>query len=68
VEFLDDNGQSVPAGEIGELVASGDNVMHGYWNDEVATAKVIDDQGRLHTGDLAYMDDEGAAGRGSCVA
>ena len=33
--------------------------MLGYWNDEVRTAEVIDDQGWMHTGDLAVMDDDG---------
>lgn len=59
LEFLDDEGNCVPPGELGELVVSGPNVMHGYWNDPSATARVIDAQGRLHTGDLGYMDSEG---------
>jgi len=59
VEFLDEGGQSVAPGEIGELVVSGPNVMKGYWNDQENTRRVIDERGRLLTGDLAYMDDEG---------
>lgn len=59
VEFLDDEGQPVPDGEVGELVVSGPNVMKGYWNDEENTRRVIDEQGRLLTGDLAFIDDEG---------
>ena len=44
--------------EIGELVASGDNIMQGYWKDPEATAKALDHFG-YHTGDLAYRDSEG---------
>lgn len=39
----------------GELLARGPNVMLGYWNNPEATAKVVDTQGWLHTGDLASM-------------
>ena len=59
VEFLDDNNMPVAAGEIGELVVAGPNVMHGYWNDPDNTDRVVDKQGRLHTGDLAYIDSDG---------
>ncbi|MFK7894084.1 MAG: class I adenylate-forming enzyme family protein [Granulosicoccus sp.] len=59
VEFLSDNGKPVSQGEMGELVVCGPTVMHGYWNDPVATARVVDQHGRLHTGDLAYIDAEG---------
>lgn len=59
VEFLDDKGLAVAKNDIGELVVSGPNVMHGYWNDDENTRRVIDEKGRLHTGDLACMDDEG---------
>jgi long-chain acyl-CoA synthetase len=39
--------------EDGELLARGANVMQGYWNNPEATAKVVDAEGWLHTGDLA---------------
>lgn len=69
VEMLDAHGQPVAEGETGELVVSGPSVMHGYWNDADGTAKVIDAQGRLHTGDLAYRDPEGDIFiRGRCQA
>ena len=45
-------------GRVGEIVAKGDNIMAGYWNNLVETAKVIKPDG-LHTGDLARVDDEG---------
>jgi len=45
-------------GAIGEIVASGHNIMQGYWKDPAATAGVLKDQG-LWTGDLARMAEEG---------
>ncbi len=41
----------------GELLARGDNVMQGYWNNPEATAAMIDADGWLHTGDLAGLHD-----------
>ncbi len=45
------------AGTIGELLVRGDNVMSGYWNLPEASAEALKD-GWLHTGDLAYMDED----------
>src|SRR3954452_24674173 len=45
--------------EPGELCTRGYSVMLGYWNDPDRTAEAIDDEGYMHTGDLATMDDEG---------
>lgn len=52
-------GVCLPTGERGELCVRGPQVMKGYWNNEAATAEVIDGQGFLHTGDIAVMDDKG---------
>ncbi len=41
----------VRAGEVGEVVAAGENLMRGYWNDPAETALVLKADG-LHTGDL----------------
>lgn len=48
----------VPVGGVGEVVASGPNIMQGYWRDTEATAEVLDEKGYC-TGDLGYQDDDG---------
>lgn len=55
----DENNQPVPAGEAGELCIRGPQVMRGYWNRPEETAKAIDSEGWLHTGDVAIMDEAG---------
>lgn len=49
----------VPSGEAGELCTRGYHVMRGYYNMPEATNQVIDEEGWLHTGDIAKMDSEG---------
>ena len=53
-----EQGEKLPSGEIGEIVASGPNVMSGYWDLPEETSKVIEN-GKLHTGDLGYTDEDG---------
>jgi long-chain acyl-CoA synthetase len=55
----DDAGNQLPPGEIGELCIKGPQVMAGYWQRPEETAKVIDADGWLHTGDMARMDEKG---------
>lgn len=58
IEVRNKDGQQAASGEIGDLCASGKNIMPGYWRDEALTSSVVVD-GWLHTGDLAHTDDEG---------
>jgi long-chain acyl-CoA synthetase len=60
VEFrlVDDEGNDVAPGEVGEIAIKGHNVMKGYWNKPEATAAAIKD-GWFHSGDVARKDDEG---------
>jgi len=57
--IADAQGQEVERGATGELLVRGYSVMQGYLDDPEATAAAIDEQGFLHTGDLATMDDRG---------
>lgn len=52
-------GVQLRLGEDGELLASGDMIMQGYWNRPEDTAAVLDDDGWLHTGDIAEIDADG---------
>ena len=56
--MLRDDGSETSVDEPGELVARGDNIMRGYWNDEPESALVLTDRGYL-TGDLARRDADG---------
>lgn len=58
VRLVDDAGAPVPAGEPGELIVRGPQVMLGYWQRPDETARVLQD-GWLHTGDVAVMDAQG---------
>lgn len=48
-----------PSCVAGEVLVHGDNVMKGYYNNPVSTKAALDDDGWMHTGDLALMDGEG---------
>jgi long-chain acyl-CoA synthetase len=58
VKIVDENGSELPAGELGELICRGPNIMQGYWQQPEATAETLRD-GWLHTGDLATVDADG---------
>lgn len=59
VRCIDSSGEPVPTGEPGEVVVRGFNVMQGYFELPEETAKAIDEDGWLHTGDVAVMDENG---------
>ncbi|HXG27501.1 MAG TPA: FadD3 family acyl-CoA ligase [Nevskiales bacterium] len=56
---VDAHNQPVPAGEAGEIVVRGYNVMQGYLDDAAATQEAIDAEGWLHTGDIGVLDARG---------
>ncbi len=58
MKVVDDEGNDLPAGEVGEIAIKGHNVMKGYWNREDATAESIKD-GWFFTGDMAKVDEDG---------
>ncbi len=58
VRIEDDNGRECAAGEVGEILIGGPQIMSGYWRNPSATAEALAG-GRVHTGDLGYVDDEG---------
>jgi long-chain acyl-CoA synthetase len=58
MKLVDDDGQDVAEGEVGEIAIKGHNVMKGYWNQDEATREAIKD-GWFHTGDMAKMDEDG---------
>ncbi|WP_461634203.1 AMP-dependent synthetase/ligase [Labilibaculum euxinus] len=58
LKICDDNGNTVPVGEKGEIVIKGGNVMKGYWKNDKASAETLRD-GWLHTGDMGYVDQDG---------
>jgi len=59
VKIIDLEGKVVPRGERGELCTRGYSVMLGYWDEREKTADVLDQNGWMHTGDLAVIDDKG---------
>jgi long-chain acyl-CoA synthetase len=58
VRVVDHNDNDVPAGQVGEVIARGPNVMKGYWNRPEISADVLRG-GWMHTGDLGAFDEEG---------
>lgn len=59
----DDPSKELPAGEVGEILLTGPQIMRGYWNNETETRDMLrrDASGRpwLHTADLGYLDADG---------
>jgi len=57
-KIVDNDGNDVPDGEVGELILRGQGLMVGYWKKPEATKEVFRG-GWFHTGDLAFKDDKG---------
>ena len=67
VKIVDEEGNTLPPLEIGEIFAKGPRIMTGYWKDEEKTSKVMSKDGWLRTADKGWMDEDGyiyLAGRG----
>jgi len=58
-QIVDGQGKVLPAGEEGEIIVRGPNLMRGYLGQPDVTAKAIDSDGFFHTGDLGRIDSEG---------
>lgn len=59
VKIAREDGSVADIGEQGELMTRGYSVMQGYWDEPGRTAEAIDEEGWMHTGDLATIDGEG---------
>jgi len=58
MKIVDDSGEQLPDGEVGEILIRGPNVMKGYWRRPDATVETVRD-GWLHSGDLGRRDSDG---------
>ncbi|MDP4269653.1 MAG: AMP-binding protein, partial [Bacteroidota bacterium] len=58
IKILDNNGKELPAGEKGEIVVRGENIMAGYWKNPVSSAETVR-EGWLYTGDMGYLGEDG---------
>ncbi len=59
VKIIDEAGNPVPTGTVGEIATRSSKNMRGYWNNPEATAATIDAEGWLRTGDAGYFDEDG---------
>jgi len=59
IKVIDEAGNPVPAGAVGEIATRSSKNMRGYWNNPDATASTVDAEGWLRTGDAGYLDEDG---------
>jgi long-chain acyl-CoA synthetase len=59
IRVVDASGTDMPAGMPGEVLIKGPTIMAGYWNKPEETAKAVDAEGWLHTGDIGLLDHDG---------
>ena len=59
VEIVDNNGELLPPGQLGDIVVSGPNIMRGYWNDSNETSQKLKGGNKLITGDYGWLDEAG---------
>lgn len=59
IEIRDEDGKTLPIGEVGEICIRGPQVMAGYWERPEETAKVMTADGFFRSGDMGYMDERG---------
>ena len=57
--ILDDDGEFLPVGQVGEIAIRGPQVMRGYWQRPDETTKVFTRDGWFRTGDMGFMDEQG---------
>ncbi len=59
LRVVNEQGEALPAGHIGEIQIRGDQVMKGYWQQEPETKQVLSEDGWLSSGDIGRMDEQG---------
>lgn len=59
IDIRDEDGASMPIGEVGEICIKGPQVMDGYWNRPDETANVMTEDGYFRSGDMGFMDEKG---------
>jgi len=59
IKIVDENGNTLPPNEVGEILAKGTRIMSGYWNDEEKSSQVMTSDGWLRTSDQGWIDEDG---------